>query len=158
MSGEDILQVLAVYQQRLAEFKREMEALGIKVQVSASLGKWTSTVEAAGEEEPKIIERFTIDGEDLRRRLMKEESNENAIVKIEGHGYLGDFSRKYTITPEEEERSIKLIMRDFIGYVIRGRRARYKKVLAVLVQLQKIEEKEGIKVYKDPVLERCDQR
>ena len=46
MTGErDILQVLAVYQQRLAEFKREMEDLGIKVQVSASLGKWTSTVE-----------------------------------------------------------------------------------------------------------------
>ena len=47
MSGQnrDILQVLAVYKQRLAEFKREMEALGVKVEVSASVGKWTSTVE-----------------------------------------------------------------------------------------------------------------
>lgn len=37
--------ILAVYQQRLAVFKREMEALGIKVKVTASLGKWISTVE-----------------------------------------------------------------------------------------------------------------
>ena len=33
----DVLQVLEVYQRRLAEFKREMEALGIKVKVSASI-------------------------------------------------------------------------------------------------------------------------
>ena len=64
----------------------------------------------------------------------------------------------YTITVEEEEWSIKLIMRDFISYVIRGRRARYKKALDVLLELQKIEEKEGIKVYKDRALERSDRR
>ena len=47
MSGEnrDILQVLAVYQQRLAEFKREMEEFGVKVEVTASLGHYISEVE-----------------------------------------------------------------------------------------------------------------
>lgn len=42
----DILQVLAVYQKKLAEFKKEMEALGIKVEVSTSLGRWEIEVEA----------------------------------------------------------------------------------------------------------------
>ena len=83
---------------------------------------------------------------------------EDTIVKIVANGHLGPFQRQYTITAGEEERSTKLIMRDFIGYVVRGQRARYKKILNVLAQLQKIEEKEGIKVYKDPVLERSDQR
>lgn len=48
----DILQVLAIYNQRLAEFKRDMEALGVKVEVSASLGRYVSTVKAI-EDDPK---------------------------------------------------------------------------------------------------------
>jgi len=74
----------------------------------------------------------------------------NTLVKIDAHGHLGDFSRQYTITAGEEERSIKLIMRDFIGYVIRGQRARYKKALDVLVELQKIEEKESQQIKELP--------
>ena len=86
---------------------------------------------------------------------------ENTIVKIVANGHLGPFRRTYTITAGEEERSIKLIMRDFIGYVVRGQRARYKKALDTLLELQKIEEKEGgqtPKVYKDRALERSDRR
>lgn len=41
----DVLQLLAVFQQKAAEFEREMEALGIKVEISASFGIWTSGVE-----------------------------------------------------------------------------------------------------------------
>jgi len=63
-------------------------------------------------------------------------------VKIEAHGHLGDFSRKYFIAQGEEYRSVRLIMRDFVNYVMRGQRARYKKVLGVLSELAKIEEKE----------------
>ena len=87
--------------------------------------------------------------------------SEDTHVKIVANGHLGPFRRTYTITSEEEERSVKLIMRDFISYVVRGHRARYKKALDVLVELQKIEEKEGgqtPKVYKDRALERSDRR
>ena len=86
---------------------------------------------------------------------------EDTTVKIVASGHLGPFHRTYTITAGEEERSIKLIMRDFIGYVIRGQRARYKKVLDTLVELQKIEEIEDSKVVRDHtdrVLERSDRR
>lgn len=41
----DILQVMAVYQQKLSEFKKEMEVLGVKVKVSTSFGVYTSLVE-----------------------------------------------------------------------------------------------------------------
>ena len=41
----DIEQVLRIYRQRVARFKHEMEELGIKVNVTASLKKCTSTVE-----------------------------------------------------------------------------------------------------------------
>ena len=82
----------------------------------------------------------------------------DTIVKIQAHGHLGDFSRQYTITPEEEERSIKLIMRAFISYVIRGQRARYKKVLDTLVELQKIEDPKVLRDTRDKILERSDQR
>jgi len=41
----DILEVLKIYEQRAAEFKREMAALGVKVKITASFGKWYSKVE-----------------------------------------------------------------------------------------------------------------
>ena len=40
----DILEVLACYRRRLVAFKREMEALGVRVEVSASLGRYTSEI------------------------------------------------------------------------------------------------------------------
>jgi len=43
----DILKRIAIYEKRLAEFKREMEAIGVKVKVTASFGTWTSIVEEA---------------------------------------------------------------------------------------------------------------
>ena len=44
--SEEERDILKLYQERLAEFKRDCEALGIKeVKVSASLGKWMSTIE-----------------------------------------------------------------------------------------------------------------
>lgn len=63
-------------------------------------------------------------------------------VKIEANGHLGDFSRTYFITVGEEYRSVRLIMRDFINYVVRGQRKNYKAVLDVMSELAKIEEKE----------------
>jgi len=41
----DISELLAIYQKRLAIFKREIKALGIEVKVTASLGIWESVVE-----------------------------------------------------------------------------------------------------------------
>jgi uncharacterized protein with GYD domain len=38
--------VIDAYMRRVAEFKREMEALGVKVKVTASLGRYVSEVES----------------------------------------------------------------------------------------------------------------
>jgi len=58
--NRDIIQVLAIYQQRLAKFKREMEDLGVKVEVSASLGVYTSKVELDEEPEEKEAEDYVM--------------------------------------------------------------------------------------------------
>lgn len=54
----DILQVLAVVQQKFAEFKREMETIGVKVEVSASLGIYTSEVELVKEPDEEEAEGY----------------------------------------------------------------------------------------------------
>jgi len=46
--GADIVKRMEIYKKRLAEFEREMKAIGIKVKVTASFGKWTSIVEEEG--------------------------------------------------------------------------------------------------------------
>lgn len=50
----EILQRLAVLQQKAEEFRREMEELGIKVKISASLGVYTSEVEWVDKEGGKV--------------------------------------------------------------------------------------------------------
>ena len=49
MSERDVLEVLKEYRQRAEKFKRDMAKLGVKVKITASLGKWTSTVEKCSE-------------------------------------------------------------------------------------------------------------
>lgn len=46
---KDILEVVEIYLKRVEEFKREMEALGVKVKVMASSGSWHSVVEEVEE-------------------------------------------------------------------------------------------------------------
>jgi len=69
----------------------------------------------------------------------------NTEVKIEAHGHLGDFSRTYFIAVGEEERTFRLIARDFASYILRGIRRRYGEALKVLEELKRIEEGEAEK-------------
>ena len=69
----------------------------------------------------------------------------NTVVKIEAHGHLGDYSKEYSIWPGDEENGARLVVQAFIDYVLKGGRARYKRVLDILVELQKIEQEEASK-------------
>jgi uncharacterized protein with GYD domain len=40
LSERDVAKAIDSYMKRVAEFKREMEALGVKVKVTASLGRY----------------------------------------------------------------------------------------------------------------------
>ena len=64
----------------------------------------------------------------------------NTLVKIEAHGHLGDLSKEFSIWPGDEWNGARLVLQDFIDYVLKGERARYQRVLDVLAELQKIEE------------------
>ncbi|NVM57279.1 MAG: hypothetical protein HWN51_04080 [Desulfobacterales bacterium] len=44
----DVVERMKIYRERLEQFKREMAEIGVKVKVTASFGKWTSTVEKEG--------------------------------------------------------------------------------------------------------------
>ena len=122
MTGQrgDILQVLAVYKQRLAEFEREMETLGVKVEVSASFGKWTSTVQEVENKTIKVARLL----DKLETALLKANIPEEKwkILK-ELRGLLTpelslcvkcvDFNRCHQIVVEAERRAFPIMREAF---------------------------------------------
>jgi len=53
----DISEVLEIYAKKLAAFKREMKALGIKVKVTASIGPFSSIVEVVNKDGKEVESR-----------------------------------------------------------------------------------------------------
>jgi len=69
----------------------------------------------------------------------------DTVVKIEAHGYLGDFSEEYLLKPGLEWKTAAQAMRDFLNYVRKGWEKQIEELFLALDELEKIEKKEGEK-------------
>jgi len=62
-------------------------------------------------------------------------------VKIEAHGHLGDYSRDFFIEEGKELENLQNIFKDFVLYVLDGKKELIMKVLGELAAIEALEKR-----------------